>query len=171
MRPSSSPSDPFAGVLAAGPVAAAVSGPAWLRAMLAVEAALAAVQARLGLIPAAAAEAIAAACRTGVDPAAIDPSATGNPAEPLVRALRAALPADVAPYVHKGATSQDIVDTAAMLVVREATGLVLADLDAAARTTAALAATHRHTILSGRTLLQPALPTTFGLVAAGWLTA
>jgi 3-carboxy-cis,cis-muconate cycloisomerase/3-oxoadipate enol-lactonase len=158
-------------VLAAGPVAAAVAGPAWLRAMLAVEAALATVQARLGLIPAGAAEAIAAACRAGVDPAAIDPTAAGNPAEPLVRALRAALPDDVAPSVHKGATSQDIVDTAAMLVVREATGLLLDDLDAAAATAAELAATHRHTILSGRTLLQPALPTTFGLVAAGWLTA
>jgi 3-carboxy-cis,cis-muconate cycloisomerase/3-oxoadipate enol-lactonase len=138
--------------------------------MLDVEAALAAVQARLGLIPVGAAQAVAAACRAGVDPAVIDPAATGNPAEPLVRALRAALPDDVAPYVHKGATSQDIVDTAAMLVVREATGRLLADLDAAAKTAADLAATHRHTILSGRTLLQPALPTTFGLVAAGWLT-
>ena len=138
--------------------------------MLAVEAALAAVQARLGLVPARAAEAIAAACRAGVDPAAIDPTATGNPAEPLVRALRAALPDDVAAYVHKGATSQDIVDTAAMLVVRAATGALLADLAAAADTAKGLAAAHRHTILSGRTLLQPALPTTFGLVAAGWLT-
>jgi len=171
MKPSSSQSDPFAGVLAAGPVAAAVAGPAWVRAMLAVEAALATVQGRLGLLPTDAAEAIVAACRAGVDPAALDPTATGNPAEPLVRALRAALPENAAPHVHKGATSQDIVDTAAMLVVREATGLLLEDLAAAAATAADLAATHRHTILSGRTLLQPALPTTFGLVAAGWLTA
>jgi 3-carboxy-cis,cis-muconate cycloisomerase/3-oxoadipate enol-lactonase len=160
-------------VLAAGPVAAAVAGPAWLRAMLDVEAALATVQARLDLIPADAAEAIAAACRSdaaGIDPAAIDPTSTGNPAEPLVRALRAALPDDVASHVHKGATSQDIVDTAAMLVVRTATGLLLADLDATRARLAELAVVHRHTILTGRTLLQPALPTTFGLVAAGWLT-
>lgn len=172
MRPSSSLSeDPFAPVLAAGPVAAAVDGPAWVRAMLAVEAALAAAQARLGIVPTAAAEAIGAACRAGVDPATLDASGVGNPAEPLVRALRAALPADVAPYVHTGATSQDIVDTAAMLVVRDATGALIADLAAAAATARDLAVAHRHAILSGRTLLQPALPTTFGLVAAGWLTA
>jgi 3-carboxy-cis,cis-muconate cycloisomerase/3-oxoadipate enol-lactonase len=184
MRPSSSPSepaasparpatpaDPFAGVLAAGPVADAVAGPAWVRAMLAVEAALATVQGRLGLVPADAVEAIVAACEAGVDPAALDPTATGNPAEPLVRALRAALPEDAAPFVHKGATSQDIVDTAAMLIIRDALGLLLEDLDAGTKRAAGLAVIHRHTILSGRTLLQPALPTTFGLVAAGWLTA
>lgn len=173
MKPSSSPSDPFAAVLAAGPVADAVAGPAWLRAMLTVEAALSTVEVRLGLIPAPAAEAIRAACAAGVDPGAVaeGAAATGNPAEPLVRALRAALPEDIAPYVHKGATSQDIVDTAAMLVVREAAGLLRADLAAAAGRAADLAAAHRHTILTGRTLLQPALPTTFGLVAAGWATA
>jgi 3-carboxy-cis,cis-muconate cycloisomerase/3-oxoadipate enol-lactonase len=89
----------------------------------------------------------------------------------LVRALRAAVPDDVAPYVHKGATSQDVVDTAAMLVVREAARLVLADVAATVTRAAELAAAHRHSLLSGRTLLQPALPTTFGLVAAGWATA
>ncbi|WP_203930010.1 3-oxoadipate enol-lactonase [Virgisporangium ochraceum] len=173
MKPSSSPSDPFSAVLAAGPVAEAVAGPAWLRAMLAVEAALSTVEARLGLIPVPAAEAIRAACAAGVDPSVVaeGAAATGNPAEPLVRALRSALPDDIAPYVHKGATSQDVVDTAAMLVVRTAARLILADLAAAGTRAAELAAAHRRTVLSGRTLLQPALPTTFGLVAAGWATA
>lgn len=178
MKPSSSQSegaaaDPFSAVLAAGPVSGAVSGAAWLRAMLAVEGALATVEARLGLIPWPAAEAIGAACAAGVDPGAVadGAAATGNPAEPLVRALRAAVPDDVAPHVHRGATSQDIVDTAAMLVVREAVGLIRADLAASVLRATELAAAHRRTILSGRTLLQPALPTTFGLVAAGWATA
>jgi 3-carboxy-cis,cis-muconate cycloisomerase/3-oxoadipate enol-lactonase len=172
MKPSSSPSepDPFSAVLAAGPVADAVAGPAWLRAMLDVEAALATVQARLGLIPATVAEAIRA---VDVDPAAVaeGAAATGNPAEPLVRLLRAALPDEVAPFVHKGATSQDIVDTAAMLVVRKAVGLLLRDVAASVTRAAELAAAHRFTVLSGRTLLQPAVPVTFGLVAAGWATA
>ena len=99
--------------------------------MLDVEAALATVEARLGLIPAPAAEAIRGRVPRPASirrPSPRAPPRTGNPAEPLVRALRAALPDDVAPYVHKGATSQDIVDTAAMLVVREAAGLLLADL-------------------------------------------
>jgi 3-carboxy-cis,cis-muconate cycloisomerase len=172
MKPSSSPSepDPFSAVLAAGPVADAVAGPAWLRAMRDVEAALATVQARLGLIPATVAEAIRA---VEIDAAAVaeGAAATGNPAEPLVRQLRAVLPDDLASYVHKGATSQDIVDTAAMLVVREAVGLLLLDVSASVTRAADLAAAHRRTVLSGRTLLQPAVPVTFGLVAAGWATA
>lgn len=173
MKPSSSRSDPFGAVLAAGPVAEAVAGPAWLRAMLAVEAALSTVEARLGLIPVPAAEAIRTACAAGVDPSAVSEgaAATGNPAEPLVRALRASVPDEVAPYVHKGTTSQDVVDTAAMLVVREAARLLLADVAATVTRAAQLAVAHRSSLLAARTLLQPALPTTFGLVAAGWATA
>jgi 3-carboxy-cis,cis-muconate cycloisomerase len=89
----------------------------------------------------------------------------------LVEALRAAAGPGAAPHVHHGATSQDILDTAAMLVAHRALGPLLEDARAAAAAAAALAATHRATPIAGRTLLQQALPTTFGLKAAGWLTA
>ena len=72
--------------------------------------------------------------------------------------------------MHKGATSQDIIDTAAMLLARSALAAAAADMSAAADATAALAAGHRDTVMIGRTLLQQAVPVTFGLVAAGWLT-
>jgi 3-carboxy-cis,cis-muconate cycloisomerase len=73
--------------------------------------------------------------------------------------------------VHRGATSQDIVDTAAMLLAKRAIGVMLADLAATAAAAAALADAYRYTIMIGRTLLQQAVPVTFGLVAAGWLTS
>jgi 3-carboxy-cis,cis-muconate cycloisomerase len=79
------------------------------------------------------------------------------------------VPASAAGYVHNGATSQDVLDTAAMLVARRALEPLLADLAAAAAVAAGLAAEHRDTLLPGRTLLQHALPVTFGLKAAGWL--
>ena len=72
--------------------------------------------------------------------------------------------------MHRGATSQDILDTAAMLVARQAVDGVLADLAAAAAAAAELAEAHAGTVMIGRTLLQQAVPVTFGLVAAGWLT-
>ena len=93
----------------------------------------------------------------------------GNPVEPLVRALRAEVGGEAAAYVHRGATSQDILDTAASLVSRRALELVLTDLLGVADGCAALADRHRSTLVAGRTLLQQALPTTFGLKAAGWL--
>ena len=74
-------------------------------------------------------------------------------------------------HVHKGATSQDILDTAAMLVARRALDLILFELDGISRACARLAEEHRETMMSGRTLLQQALPTTFGLKAARWLVA
>ena len=152
----------------------AVGGRAWLQAMLDAEAALAAAQARAGLIPAEAAEAIAGCCDAArFDPEEIgrDGRAAGNPVVPLVKALTAAVPGDAARYVHKGATSQDIVDTAAMLVARRAIDLILTDFDGITAACAHLADTHRTTVMAGRTLLQQALPTTFGLKAAGWLVA
>ncbi len=78
---------------------------------------------------------------------------------------------EAADYVHLGATSQDIVDTAAMLVSRRAVALVLAELDRLAGGCAALARAHRSTPMAARTLLQQAVPTTFGLKAAGWLVS
>jgi 3-carboxy-cis,cis-muconate cycloisomerase len=152
----------------------ALSGHAWLQAMLDAERALAAAEARAGVIPGDAAEAIAADCRAELfDPAAIadEGRAPGNPVEPLVRALRDAVGGDAAQYVHWGATSQDILDTATMLVSRNALDLILEDLARVAVNCAALAETHRTTPIAGRTLLQQAVPTTFGLKAAGWLVA
>lgn len=155
-------------------LADAVSDAAWLEAMLEVEGALATAEARAGVISADAAAAVGAAC----DPARFDAAelaaqgrAAGNPAEPLVRALRAAVAGEGRDAVHWGATSQDVVDTAMVLVARRALGHVLGYLDAVADGCAGLARTHRDTVLAGRTLLQQAVPTTFGLKAAGWLVA
>jgi 3-carboxy-cis,cis-muconate cycloisomerase len=147
---------------------------AWLQAMLDTEAALARALERAGLAAEGAGAAVtAAAVADRFDAAELGRQAvsTGNPVPPLVRALTAAVPGWAAGAVHHGATSQDILDTAAMLVARSSLDAVLADLAAAAASAAGLAAAHRDTIMIGRTLLQQAVPVTFGLVAAGWLTA
>jgi len=174
MRPSSSPSDPFGALFARGAAATQVSDEAWMQALLDAEAGLARAQAAIGMIPAGHADAITAACDLStVDAAAIaaGTAAAGNPVLPLVHALRAAVPPDVADSVHKGATSQDILDTAAMLVARRALDPLLVDLAAAAGAAGALAVRYRDTAMAGRTLLQHAVPVTFGLEAAGWLAA
>jgi 3-carboxy-cis,cis-muconate cycloisomerase len=147
---------------------------AWVQAMLDVEAALARAESRIGLIPAAAADGIAGHCKVDeFDVAQLGRAAvrSANPVIPLINALRAAVPQEAAPFVHRGATSQDILDTAMMLIARRGLDLVLADLDRAAASAAALADRHRTTVMAARTLLQQALPTTFGLKAAGWLNA
>jgi 3-carboxy-cis,cis-muconate cycloisomerase len=123
-------------------------------------------------VPAAAAELIAAACRADrFDSAAIGRAGAehASPVVPLVRALREAVGDDVAQHVHVGATSQDILDTAAMLIARRALAPILDDAAGAARAAARLADEHRDTAMCGRTLLAQALPTSFGLRAAGWL--
>jgi 3-carboxy-cis,cis-muconate cycloisomerase len=155
----------------------AVSGRSWLQAMLDAEAALAAAEARAGLIPRKAAATIASCCEaTRFDPEELgrEGRAAGNPVPPLVKALTAAVSEvseEAARYVHKGATSQDIVDSAAMLVARRALDLILAQLEGISHACARLAEEHRENIMAGRTLLQQALPTTFGLKAAGWLVS
>jgi len=157
---------------AAGPVAQALGDGAVLQAMLDAEAALARAGAAAGLVPAGAAAAITAACTADrFDLAALAAAAagSGNPVVPLVRALTAAVGEPAGMHVHRGATSQDILDTALVLVARRALAPVLADLAAAAAAAAGLARAHRTTPLAGRTLLQQAVPTTFGAVAAGWL--
>jgi 3-carboxy-cis,cis-muconate cycloisomerase len=177
MRPSSSTSDAaggglFGGVFARGPVAGQVDDRAMLQAMLDAEAALARASAAAGVIPAAAAEQIAACCDAGrfdVDALGRASAAAGNPVVPLVRALAEQLPEEAAGHVHQGATSQDVLDTAASLVAWRALGPLLEDLAAAAGACARLAEAHRGTVLAGRTLLQQAVPVTFGLKAAGWL--
>jgi 3-carboxy-cis,cis-muconate cycloisomerase len=88
-----------------------------------------------------------------------------------VRALREQVGGEAAGYVHWGATSQDVLDTAAMLVVRRARTLVAAELDGVTAACASLADEHRGTVMAARTLLQQAVPTTFGLKAAGWLVS
>jgi 3-carboxy-cis,cis-muconate cycloisomerase len=149
---------------------------AWLRSMLAAEAALARALERAGLVPRGAGTAVTkAADAADFGPAELAElsraaALTGNPVPGLARVLarRVADPAARA-AVHNGATSQDIMDTAAMLLARDALGAAISDLTAAADAAARLAATHRRTLMIGRTLLQQAVPVTFGLVAAGWL--
>ena len=147
---------------------------AWLQAMLDAEAALARAVERAGLAAAGAGAAVTTVARAELfDVAELGRRAAdaGNPVPALVRMLAGLLPADAAAAVHRGATSQDIIDTAAMLLIRDAIDVIEAGLAAAARSAAALAALHARTVMAGRTLLQQAVPVTFGLVAAGWLTA
>jgi 3-carboxy-cis,cis-muconate cycloisomerase len=162
----------FAPLFVPDEIAAAVSDRAWLAAMLDAERALVRAEASAGVVPAHVAGAIAGRC----DPELYDAGAlaragraAGNPAEPLVRAMREGLGAEAAGFAHWGATSQDILDTAAMLVAKRALRPIGAWLGEAAGECAALARAHRTTPIAGRTLLQQATPTTFGLKAAGWL--
>jgi 3-carboxy-cis,cis-muconate cycloisomerase len=145
---------------------------AYLQALLDAEAALARAQAGIGVVPGQAAEAITAAAqaeRFDLRQIALDARSGGNPIIPLAAALRdAVVSEDTAAYVHRGATSQDIMDTATMLVVDRARTIILADLDRTAAALAQLAARYRSTPMAARTLTQHAVPTTFGLKAAGW---
>ncbi|MGZ4350712.1 MAG: lyase family protein, partial [Solirubrobacteraceae bacterium] len=163
----------FGGIYARGAVAAEVSDRAWLQAMLDVEAALARACADEGLIPDGAAAEIAAACRAekfDIAQLGRDAADSATPVVALVTALRAAVPESAREHVHLGATSQDISDTALMLLAHRALGPLLQDARAAADAAAGLAAAHRDTPMIGRTLLQQAVPITFGLRAAAWLT-
>jgi 3-carboxy-cis,cis-muconate cycloisomerase len=167
-------SDLFGALFLPDRVRDAVADEAWLAAMLEFEAALATAEARVGVIPGEAAAAIAAACnpeRFAAEALGREARAAGNPAVPLVRALTEAVEGDAARFVHWGATSQDVMDTAAMLVAGRARALIAEELDRVAAACARLADEHRDTVMPGRTLLQQALPTTFGLKAAGWLCA
>jgi 3-carboxy-cis,cis-muconate cycloisomerase len=159
----------FSSIFMPGPIAAAVSDGSWVAAMLEAEAALAAAQADEGVISADAAAAVAEACGDDTVARAVAGADWGrdaaNPVVPLARALR-----ERAPEAHFGATSQDILDTAAMLVARRARALILGELDGVVAACARLADDHRSTPMAGRTLLQQALPITFGLKAAGWLS-
>ncbi|RVX42573.1 3-carboxy-cis,cis-muconate cycloisomerase [Nonomuraea polychroma] len=143
---------------------------AFLRAMLDAEVALSRAQAALGLVPREAAEAVAAAARVSAFdlPGLVERARSGgNPVIPLVEDLREAA-SPFGAYVHLGATSQDIVDTAIMLVAHRTLGPVLADVDRIVAALTRLAAEHRDTPMAARTLTQQAVPTTFGLKAAGW---
>jgi 3-carboxy-cis,cis-muconate cycloisomerase len=162
----------FGGLFVPAPLREAVSDVAWLAAMVDVERALVNAAARAGVVPADAAAAIAEQCDPAlydIEELCVQGRAAGNPAEPLVRALRDRVGGEHARWAHVGATSQDVLDSAAMLVARNALGLVDDELDGVAGACARLADEHRGTAMAARTLLQQAVPTTFGLKAAGWL--
>ena len=159
------------------PLAELFSDESLLQAMLDFEAALARAEARLGIVPASAAEAIHAAARaSNFDAAALarETLRGGTPGIPLSRALMAKVRAanrDAARYVHWGATSQDVADTALILVLKRAQAIFAGDLARLDAALLRLSEKYRDTIMLGRTLLQPAPPVTFGLKAAGWLAA
>jgi 3-carboxy-cis,cis-muconate cycloisomerase len=145
-----------------------------VRRMLAFEAALAHAEARAGVIPAAAAAEIEAACRGSLEWLDIDAlfaaaRGAGTPVIPLIEMLNEHLPEAVRGLPHWGATSQDTMDTALVLQMRDGINLLVGRLLATGAAASTLAEQHRHTLMAGRTLLQQALPITFGLKAARWL--
>jgi 3-carboxy-cis,cis-muconate cycloisomerase len=165
-------SEPIDGLYTTPEMAAAFSAEAHVRQMLAFEAALAAAQARAGVIPREAAASIAASCRVELfDVPALyrEAALAGTPAIPLVRLLSALVAGDARKFVHWGATSQDVIDTAMVLQMREGLDLLVTSLLGLCAGCAGLAERYRHTPMAGRTLLQQALPITFGLKAARWL--
>jgi 3-carboxy-cis,cis-muconate cycloisomerase len=153
---------------------AATSDTAYLQAMLDAEAALARAQARMGVLPGSAADAITRAAEAGnIDVRAVALAAreTANPVVGLIRAFTDVVARDepsAAEYVHRGSTSQDVFDTAEMLVARRTLELITADLERSISALADLAGRHRDTLMPARTLALHAVPTTFGLKAAGW---
>ena len=167
--------DPLFGAAELGAV---LSDRAWITALVEVECALARAQVRVGVLEREHADAIGAAgevVAAMLDPARLGAAAVagGNPVIPLVTELRRAASSHGVPAaaVHKGATSQDIVDNALLLLAQRAGQLVIADLRTAAEAAAGLARSHRGTPMAARTLGQQALPTTFGALAAGWCAA
>jgi 3-carboxy-cis,cis-muconate cycloisomerase len=144
--------------------------------MLSVEVALVRTQARLGVVPADAVAPITEAARSvriDVADLAVRARGSGNPVVELVGELTAAvakLDEGAAEFVHRGATSQDILDSATMVLAARALRRTDADLCRVANALAGLASEHRLTPMAGRTLTQHAVPTTFGLKAAGWLS-
>jgi 3-carboxy-cis,cis-muconate cycloisomerase len=162
----------FSGLFADALVTQQLSDAQFVRHMLEVEAALSAVQGRLGIIPAEAANQIVAAietCEVDFDQLRAGLELAGVPVIDLVRQLRAHAGEEAADYVHWGATSQDIVDTARVLQIRSILEEMGRALDEVVQNLAQLAAKHRRTLMAGRTHSQQALPIPFGLKVAGWL--
>ncbi|MGA9871175.1 MAG: 3-carboxy-cis,cis-muconate cycloisomerase [Rhodococcus sp. (in: high G+C Gram-positive bacteria)] len=167
----------FDPIFGAGSIAATVSDQAWVAAMLDVEAALTRAASRCGLVASEHADIVGAAAAELAEPGAVDlaelgfaSAGGGNPVIPLVSLLRSRVVPQGVPRsaVHPGATSQDILDTALMLLIRAGMSDIHRSLDACISAGAELARRHRDTPIAGRTLTQQALPTTFGAVAAGW---
>ena len=153
------------------------SDAARLQCMLDFEAALAHAEARCGIIPPAAAQAIASKCKAELIDTNALAAATAislNPAIPLVKQLTTLVAKDdpeAARFVHWGATSQDANDTGLVLQMRQGFDILEADLAALCIGLTELAQKHRSTPIAGRTLMQHALPTTFGVKVAAWLDA
>jgi len=166
---------PFDAFLSTDRMADVWEAPCLIQAMLDFEAALAQAQAQEGLMPAPCAQAIAHAC----DAALYDASAllqagrrAGSLAIPLVKMLTAQVALnhpEAAGHVHKGSTSQDVLDTAHVLMTRQALSLIQSDLDRLLATLHALAEQHAATPILARTLMQPATVTTLGFKITGWL--
>src|ERR1700731_2119362 len=167
----------LAPMLSSGPMRAVCDDAAQLQNMLDFEAALARAEAATGVIPNSAVEEIARGCKAAeFDLAALADAATrsGNLAIPLVKALTADVAktdGEAARYVHWGATSQDVIDTAAMLTLRAGIDALLADTGRAIAGFAALARQHRNAPVVARTWLQHALPMPFGLKLAEYAAA
>ncbi len=159
------------------PLADVFSDQSVLQAMLDFEAALAWAEAKLGIIPRPVAIAIRKAARAEDFDVAELSAATlraGTPGVPLSRELTkrvAGFSEEAARYVHWGATSQDVADTALVLLLKRAQSLLVADLSRLDRALKKLSQDHKDTLMLGRTLMQPAPPVTFGLKAAGWVGA
>jgi 3-carboxy-cis,cis-muconate cycloisomerase len=166
--------DPLFGSAAMGEV---FSDAARVQRMLDFEAALARAEAGCGLIPATAALAIASKCKVELidfNALATATAAALNPAIPLVKQLTGLVAKDDAEgarFVHWGATSQDANDTGLVLQIRQAFDILEADLASLCASLTELAQKHRSTPIAGRTLMQHALPTAFGVKVAGWLDA
>lgn len=153
-------------------IATAFSDEQFVQYLLKVEAALAKVQGRLGVIPAETAETIASAAATlhvDFEQLRVGTDKAGLPIIELIRQLREQAGGEAASYVHWGATTQDIMDTALVLQIRAATGLIENSLQRLIENLAQLADQHRRTLMAGRTHSQQALPIPFGLKVAGWL--
>jgi 3-carboxy-cis,cis-muconate cycloisomerase len=167
----------FDSLFRAPAIEAAFSDAARLQGMLDFEAALGRAQAACGIIPSTAATAIAAKCREELfDFAALtkDAANAGNLAIPMVQQLTALVAkedAAAAGFVHWAATSQDAIDTGLALQLRPALDSMLGELQQLRARLANLAHEHRATLIVGRTWLQHAAPTTFGVKVAGWLDA
>jgi len=160
-----------------GPLADLFSDESLLQAMLDFEAALARAEARAGIVPKSAADAIRAAAKAGNFDTGVLAQETlraGTPGIPLSKALTAkvqAANADAARFVHWGATSQDVADTALVLLLKRAQAILARDLGRLETALRRMSDEHQNTVMLGRTLLQAAPPVTFGLKAAGWLGA
>jgi 3-carboxy-cis,cis-muconate cycloisomerase len=158
-------------------LAALFSDESVLQAMLEFEIALARAEARHGLIPTEAAHAIATAAVPGNFDISILADAAfraGTPAIPLVKMLTGLVrktDADAARFIHWGATSQDVADTAMSLLLKRAEPILVNDLQRLEKSLADLSERHKASVMLGRTLLQPAPPVTFGFKAAGWLAS
>ena len=163
----------LSGLFARGPVVVQTGDVALLQAMLDVEVALMRALAGAGIAPVRAADEVARAADAATfDMAAIGRGSadSGTPVPAMLSALRSRLSDEAAAHLHQGATSQDIVDTALMLVAHRALAPLLDELGGAADACAQLAQRHRSTLAPGRTLLQQALPLTFGIKAATWMS-